>query len=297
MDDVLRWEQMDNIKGLQMVRGLNGEPGNITRVGMKDWVVTPTVYGEMGNVDERELTKRRKLGSVNEKIDITDIIAQIQTQQLTRELARMAQICWTVATSGTYSVYNRDGQIVSSDSFPIQTYTCSPGWGTVLTATPLLDLRAMKLLARGHSVDFGSKATIYMNQGTANNVLGNQNAADLFGRRGMYGATLNSIKSDNAILMENGLPQIEVFDGGYIDDTGKFTLYIPNNKAVLSGLRPNGAPVGRYRRTFNAVSRGTGSYMVIKEYEDEVPPKITVQRGHSGGPVLYWPSSLVMINC
>src|SRR5579872_927778 len=126
--------------------------------------------------------------------------------------------------------------------------------------------------------------------------MGNQNAADLFGRRGMYGATFNSLRDDNAIFLENALPQIEVYEGGYLNDQDVFTLFIPDNKGVLVGMRPGNAPVGAYRRTYNAQSNGPGSYMKIVEDEDEVPTRVVIHRGHSGGPVIYYPNAVVLLN-
>lgn len=295
-DDVLRWEQIDNYKGLQQIRGLNGDPPRVVRTGAKSYLASPGVFGEQVNVDERELTKRRRFGSFDQRIDVSDLVRQQQDFLLTRELDRMRYIGWTLAVTGAITVLNADGVTMYTDAFPLQTYTATTTWATKATATPLLDLRAIKLLARGHSVDFGSRAVLYVNQTTANNLLGNTNAGDLFGRRGMYGATLNSLASDNSILLENGLPQIEVYEGGYYNDAGKFTLFIPDNVGVLVGQRPGGVPVGNYRRTWNAVNKGSGSYMKIVEDDDDVPPRITLHRGHNGGIVVKFPSALVVLS-
>jgi hypothetical protein len=295
-DDVLRWEQLDNYKGLQQIRGLDGDPPKVQRTGAKSYLAQPGVFGEQATIDERELTKRRKFGSFETHMDVTDLVRMTQDFLIGRELDRMRYVGWTLATTGTISIQDKDGVTMYADTFPLQTFTAGVSWATLATATPLANLRAIKLLQRGHSVDFGSRAVLYVNQTTANNLMNNQNAADLFGRRGMYGATFNSLANDNAILLENGLPQIEVYDGGYYNDQGVFTLYIPNNTGVLVGMRPGGQPVGNYRRTFNAVNNGGGSYMKIQNETDEVPPRITVQRGHNGGPVVFFPSALVILN-
>lgn len=295
-DDVLRWEQLDNYKGLQQIRGLDGDPPKVQRTGAKSYLAEPGVFGEQANIDERELTKRRRFGSFENHMDVTDLVRMVQDFLITRELDRMRYIGWTLATTGTITVQDKDGVTMYADSFPLQTFTAGVTWATLATSTPLANLRAIKLLARGHSVDFGSKATLYVNQTTANNLMNNQNAADLFGRRGMYGATFNSLANDNSILLENGLPQIVVYDGGYYNDQGVFTLFIPTNTGVLVGGRPGGQPVGNYRRTFNATNNGGGSYMKIVDDEDDVPRRITIHRGHNGGPVVKFPSALVILN-
>jgi hypothetical protein len=296
-DDVLRWEQMDNYKGLQAIRGLNGDPPNVTRTGLKSYLATPGVFGEYETVDEREITKRRKSGTFDQRIDITDIVLEMQNHLLTRELDRMRYQAWTLAATGTITTITKDGVTLYSDAFPLQTYTAAVPWGptTTATATPLFDLRTVKLLARGHSVDFGSTATVYANQTTVNYMLNNTNAADLGGKRVLYGATVNALPDANRLYLENGLPQVVPYDGGYYNEAGQFVLFIPNNVAILFGKRPNGRPVGAYRRVFNAVSKSPGSYMQVLEDPNVVPPRVTVHRGHSGGVVVRYPSSIVIM--
>lgn len=295
-DDVLRWEQRDNYKGLQQIRGLNGDPPKVVHTGGKGYIAQPGVFGEQYNIDERELTKRRKDGTFDQHADITDLVRLGQDFLLGRELDRMRYVGWTLATTGTISIANADGVILYADTFPLQTFTASVSWATLATATPLADLRSVKLLQRGHSVDFGSRAILYVNQTTANNLMNNQNASDLFGRRGMYGATFNSLANDNSVLLENGLPQIEVYDAGYYNDAGVFTLYIPNNTGILAGMRPNGQPVGEYRRTYNATNNGGGSYMKVVQDQNDVPARVTIHRGHNGGVVVFFPSALVVMH-
>jgi hypothetical protein len=86
-------------------------------------------------------------------------------------------------------------------------------------------------------------------------------------------------------------------DDGYFDDNGTFQLFIPNGKVVVIGLRPNGRPAGAYRMTYNVTNNGGGSYMFVDDSRGEdVPPQIVVQRGHNGGPVIWFPSAIVVMN-
>lgn len=296
MDDVLRWEQLDNFRGLQQIRGLEGEFQHVARVGAKGYLMEPGVYGEDSTLGERELTKRRKWGSFTDRLDVSDQILEINNDLITREFNRIRQILWTLASTGTFSVSNADGTVVQTDAFPLQTFTASIGWGTKVTAIPLSDLRSVKLLGRGHSVDFGSKARAIGNQTTVNNLLGNLNANDLFGKRGPNGSTFNSLTNDNTILLENGLPQVEAFDDGYYDDNNAFQLFIPNNVLVVFGVRPNNRPVGKYRKTYNANTDKPGSFMTLKDTKGETVRRITVGRGHNGGPVIQFPSAIVIMN-
>lgn len=296
-DDVLRWEQEDNFRGLQQIRGVNGDPPKVARVGAKGYLMEPGVYGEHESIDERELQKRRKLGTFGDQVDVSDLVLGIQNHLITREFARVRQILWTLLTSGTFSVSTKDGVVAQTDTFPIQTYTAGTAWSTASTSTPLADLRAAKLLGRGHSVAFNQKARAFANQVTVNNMLANTNAADLGGRRGNMGATLNSLVGDNTIYMENALPQVEVMDDGYYDDYGAFQQFIPNAKVVVVGVRPNGRPVGEYRKTYNVNTNGGGSYMkVVDNMDRDVPREIVVHRGHNGGPVIMFPSAIIVMS-
>lgn len=297
-DTVLRWEQMDNYRGLQAIRGYNNELPKVARVGAKGFLMSPGVFGEHQTIDEQELTERRRLGSFTDRIDVTDLVRQIEEHLMTREIDRIRTILWTLVTTGTFSISTKDGVIEKTDTFPIQTFTSSPAWSTLASATPLADLRTVKLLARGHSVSFGNKAHLYINQTQANYLLENLNAGDLYGRRGTAGSTFNTMADDNRIFFENDLPQIVVYDEGYYDELGVFQLFIPTGKGVLIGGRPNGRPVGNYRMTYNANGNAPGSFMRVVDTGPETPSprKVIVERGHNGGPVIFFPSAVVLLN-
>lgn len=295
----LMWEQKDNYLGLQNVRGLGGKPSRIQRVGGKRYDMEPGVYGEYVDIDETELTVRRRWGTFGEPIDISDLVTEGQNQLLVRRLDRIELIGWTLLATGTFSVSSEDGSIVHTDTFPIQNFTAGVAWGTSATATPLANFRAVKLLARGRSVAFDSKSTVYMNQVTFNKLVTNTNANDLAGRRvtGLL-SPLNQ-KEINDILLGEGLPQIEIYDQGYLNDSGTFVPFIADDKAIVVGHRPSGAALAEYRMTLNANNAGAapGAYMkVIDHGELRVPRSIEVHDGHNGGPVIYFPGALVRMN-
>ncbi len=295
----VRWEQKDNYKGLQQLRGLNGAPHHVQRVGAKEYDMVPGVYGEFTTIDEKELTERRQWGTFGDPIGIDDLVADAQMYLLQRRLDRRRQISWSLVVSGTYSIPHPSGAVMHTDVFPIQTYTAAVPWSTVATATPFKDIRAVKLKYRGKSVDFGTGAKLYMNSTTLNNFLLNTNASDAFGRRMPNGATLNQLSDSQTILTANGLPEIVEYDGGYIDESGTFQLFIPDGKAVLIGRRTNGATIGEYRMTINANNPNLepGAYTrVIDHGEDSVPRRIDVHDGHNGGPCIYYPSAIVAMS-
>lgn len=297
---LLEWEQMDNYIGVQQARGLDGEPPRVKKVGFKQYLMSPGVYGEHVDFNETELTAVRQIGSFDSPLDLTDRVAQAQIQLKQRELDRIEQIGWLLLASGTFSVAGPNGSILHQDTFAMQTFTAPVGYATTATATPFADLRAIKLLHRGRSVSFGAGATLYVNQTTLNNILNNANPQDLFGRRVTGLVTINNVGDLNRLLAGDDLPQIAVYDEGYIDDNGTFQLYIPVNKAILVGKRPAGQTIGQYVMTRNANNPNTapGPYVKVVDNGDRaVPRRIEVHAGHNGGPVLFYAGSIVVINC
>lgn len=296
---LLIWEQLDNFKGLQQVRGLNGEPPRVQPVGIKQYQMAPGVYGEYVPLDELQMTVRRAMGSWATPIDLTDLVMEKQDQLLTRRLDRVEQIGWTLLSSGVFSVAAQHGSVLHTDSFPINTYTAPVPWSTFASSSPLADFSFVQLLSRGFSVDFGARAVAYMNRKTFNNLRQNINPADIYGRRNVGLSTYNNLQGINQLLTGDDLPGIVVYDQGYYDDAAVFHTFIPENIVIIVGVRPAGQTVGEYRMTRNANNpdMAPGPYMkVIDLGEIKVPRNIEVHDGHSGGPVLWYPSAVVVMN-
>lgn len=316
----LRWEQMDSFKGLQQLRGIGGEPNRVAKVGAKSYLMEPGAYGEFQTIDEKELLERRPLGSWDGFVNISDLVMTAQDQLLNRRINRIKWILWQLLTTGRFYVPlvtapstggATPGSAGHSDQwisvtglgqYGFQSATSAVAWDTYATATPLQDFRAIKLLARGRSVDFGPGATAYMNQSTFNHLIRNTNAADFGGKRAMNQtfSTLTSVSDVNRVFLDADLPQIAIHDDGYIDDNGVFQLYIPTGTCVVVGKRVNGDPLGNYVYTRNMVNGGEpGPYMFVNDYNAapirRVPPSIEVHDGHNGGPVLYYPSAIVRL--
>lgn len=292
---ILEWEQKDNYIGLQQLRGLDGQPARVKRVGQKKYLTEPGAYGEFVEIKEAEVTKRRQIATFGQPIDISDLVREGQDQLLIRRLDRIEQIGWTLLGTGTFSVSGPTG-IVHTDRFNLQTYTAGVAWATSATATPLANFRAVQLLARGHSTSFGAQATVAMNRVTFNSLVTNTNANDLAGRRVTGLLSPLNLEEINRILLGEDLPQIVVYDEGYIDDAGTFQPFIANNTAIVIGQRRNGS-IAEYLMTRNANNPGLapGAYTKVKYKEDEVPFNCQVHDGHNGGPAIYYPGSIVIM--
>ena len=299
--DVLMWEAYDRMTGLQSVRGLNGDPTHVRPVGAKGYVAQPGVYGEFRRIDEKRMTQARPLGQMAGAIDLTREVRREQDYLLGREIDRIRQIGWTLVGTGTFSVLNESGQVIHTDRYTMQTATAGVVWSTSATASPLADFRSVQLLSRGHSVDFGSGAVAYMNRATFNELVTNTNTNDVAGRRVTGLLSPLNLEEINRILLGEGLPQIQIYDQGYIDDNDTFQLFIPNDVVIIVGQRTTGAALGEYRMTRNANNPNfaPGPYVHVVDSlngDKPVPRRIEVHRGHNGGPVLFYPNGIVRMS-
>ena len=301
---MLSWEQEDNWTGLQQVRGIGGDPPKINKVGWKRFVETPGYYGEFEPIDEIEMTLRRQMGTWAQPVDISDLVMKAQDRLLARRRDRIASMLWTLVTTGTFSVSGPNGTVLHTGAYTTQSFNASVGWGTAATSTPLADFRAVQLLARGYSVDFGASALAYMNRVTANKVLVNTNAADLGGRRLAGLLPVNNLAGVNTLLTGEGLPNIAIFDDGYLRESdGAFVPFIPDDVVVVFGRRTSGATIGNYvyTRNVNNPDMAPGPYSAVIDRGADgpgrhIPRLIEVHDGHNGGPVIYFPSAIVVMD-
>lgn len=297
-DTLLIWEQYDNFTGLQQVRGLNGEPGKVNKIGAKQYMMQPGVYGEYQPIDETELTRRRQVGTFGSPIDISDLVLLANNQLLQRQMNRKRKMGWDLLTQGFFTNTAPNGTVVHSDSYSQRIYTSIVPWTTAATATPLQDFRNVLLLRRGYSIRLDSSTRAYANQTTINAGLANLNAADLYGKRTAGLSTINTLTGINQLFTGEGLPNLTPWDDGYYDDTNVFRLFIPDGYIVVAGGRTSGAPAGKFISTRNANNPGmaAGPYSkVIDSLETKVPRTIQVHRGFNGGIALYFPSSFIVM--
>jgi hypothetical protein len=303
--DLVAWEQKDNYVGLQGVRGIGGQPGRVARVGGKRYIVQPGYYGEHITLDEQELTRRRAFGTFNQPIDISDLVMDAQDQLLSRRIDRIRYIGWTLLSSGTFSVTHPEtGQVLHTDTFSLQTATALVNWATAGSATPLKDFRALQLLSRGSSTSFNAKAQVVMNRKEFNKLVANTNTSDLAGRRTSGLQTVLTLDEINRVLLGEDLPQIVVYDEGYLNDAGTFVPFIPDEKVIVVGVRPGNAPIGEYVMTRNVNNEGleAGAYTAVIDTgasagaAQQIPRKVDVHDGHNGAPTMEFPGAVVVMD-
>lgn len=298
--DMLVWEQRDSYNGLMQFRGLNGEPPKVQRLGSNLFRQQPGAYGEFELLDEEEMTRRAQPATWFVPIKVDDLTTMCHNHLMVRQNNRMRWIVAQLLTTGAFVVLDKDGAIGHVDSYKIQIYTASITWATVATATPLANLRAIPILGRGQSTNFGAGAEAWMTQATFNNMLGNTNIGDLRGERLEYGQTVKSLKDVNLVLTQNNLPTIRIYEDGYQDTSKTWHTFLPDNMVAFVGKRMNNQNLGEFRMTKNlAAPNGLGVYdkVVPKGMEDNQapPPRIEVHRGFNGGPVLYFPGAIFIM--
>lgn len=304
----VRWTQEDNYFGLQNLRGMDGEPTHVNRIGARTFEYEPGVFGEFIDITETELTNRAGSADVlTVPINVDDLVVDADRQLVGRENDRIESSIWTLLVTGVLQITidGPDGtQIGYTDSYPIQTFTAAIPWSTTATAVPVRNFQSVQNLAVGKSVDLGAGATAYMNTVTANNLLNNTNQADLAGRRTNNGGTFNTISDITSFIVAQNLPRIAIYDEGYIaKQGGTFQKFIPDNKVVVVGRRRSGATVGEYIMTRNA-NNGyrPGPYRYVLDRANGVgaakrtPANLEVHRGHNGGPTMKYPSAIVVMN-
>lgn len=294
---ILEWEQRDNWRGMQQLRGLDGAPSYVKMVGYKRYRATPAYYGEYMTLNEEMLTMRAAATPDGTPVNIDDLVAERQDYLNERERNVLEYIHWKAILDGAITFIGPTGAYYH-DEFDRQTATFSD-WSNLTTATPLLDFINLKLLGRGKSVTFGTGALYFMNTQMVSYLLRNNNPADLGGQFAYsQGGTkpVKTLPEINTMLNSFGLGTIVEYDETYETDTGVVTNWLPNDKVAIIGRRTNGDELGEYRMTRNANNEGLapGRYeKVVDTLDREVPRRITVHRGHNGGLVIYYPSAIV----
>lgn len=307
---IIQWQQRDNYRGLQQLRGLDGSPNYVKPVGNNLFSYTPGVFGEYGTVTETELMNRAGSVSADVPIDVTDLVTGWQDLLIQRELDRIEQIIWTLLSTGTFSVSTPStaagqGTVAMKDTFTLQTQSRAVDWDTVATATPLVDIRAVQAKGLGKGVSFGASAMAILNRVTLNKLLSITNTSDIGGRRTLGGGTINSLAEINRILNGEDLPALTVYDEGYYTDANIFTKFVPDDKVIFIGSRTSGEKIGEYLMTRNISNPGygPGSYDFVRDRtgnapdgQKYVPANMEIHRGHNGGPAIYFPGSICILS-
>ncbi len=295
-DYYINWVIREDVYGLQGGSILEGESEYVKRLQYKEYQVTPGVFRDKTEIKETELTKLRDISDVSLPAKIEDITTDIQTQFQTRQDDRVLYDLWNLLVYGTVDITDKNGSVVSNLKYTRNYSGVSTPWSTAATSKPLFDLESIvnTAIETGTSSLFDKNAKMFANTKTINYLKRNANANDMFGRLQGGGNTVNNLGELNEFLADDNLPTFVQYDRGYkTSATASLTKFIPDNYVVIIGYRPDQSKVGGYQMVKNAVS-GTkaGSYYLMKDKTDEVPPHIALYQGHNGGAVVNYPSAV-----
>lgn len=310
---VVQWDELDSERGMTAPHTMGTDPKIDTRPGSTLREFEPIPFKETDLVKENELLKARAYGTLGGVVNITDAISRIAKSRVDKNRIRVEWTRWQ-ALLGQLTILENGVRV--NESFAVQTHDVAVPFSTVATAAPLKEFNAVMLKFRATGAS-AQGAEAYMNQATANNLLENQNENDLKGFQNANFVHLPySMEEMNKIQTARGLPKLVVYDEGYIDEAGSFQNFIPNGKIIVVGKRPAGQAIGKWLMTptLHRVKNGmpapgmfeiievngmpsTGSVTVnLQQLGQHKNPKIEVTGGVYGGPVLYYPRSIVVMD-
>lgn len=295
------WEQRDNPYDLMPARSINGTAQFIQLLGGNRFELDPGRYSAFTTLPESIIEQMRNYGEYHEPMNLEEHVMVAQDRLLDMRLKRMRWIIWTLITSGSYTIFAPNGGIVETNTYPFQQITTVTAWSNLNNATPLQDMRYAKTLQVGHSVRFDRAGKAFCNFNTMNNLLNNNNSADIGGKRRDVGATFNSLENINEVFTANDLPAIEAYAEGYYDSAGTFHTFIPDNIVVIVGRRINGETVGEFQMTRNAANADAapGPYTFVTDSIQTgvpVPRTIRVDDGFNGGVAMWYPNAVIILN-
>lgn len=310
MSQKVRWDERERDRGLTAPHVMGTDPKIDTRQGSKQYEYEPIPFKETDLLKESEILRSRELGTMAGTLDLGNEIARIAKGRFDKTMARVEKLRWD-ALKGAISI--TENGVTVSETYAVETHTPLVDWDTPATARPLADFNALKLKFRGTGAS-AAGAIAYMNQKTANWLLENQNAADIKGfQNSNYTSLPYSVEELNKILAIRGLPQIFVYDEGYIAENNTWTPFLADAEVIVVGKRPQGQAVGDFmstatlHRSVNG-QPGPGYFTVVEvngQPSEQVGsvsmsqlgaaknPKVEITGGIYGGVRMIYPKSVI----
>jgi hypothetical protein len=297
--NVITYERLGVFRGLMASRHVSGPAGRTRLPGGESWSAPPGYYATTTVIGEQDMINRRELGSWTDwdgDAKQTGLASDQITQQM---LDRMEKNVFDLLFTGGYVVRDQAGTETQRTIYPVQEFTPVTAFSNRASSTPLAYLRdtIATLEAQGNSVDYRG-GTLLCNRATANELVNNQNPADIGGKRLANGATPNALQDVNSLLMANDLPTIQIYNEGYHPEVGGHELFLPNGKIALIGKRTDGEPIGEscVTRAGQNPNAAPDWFLFVRDFRQEVPCRVEVTGGFNGGPKLFYPEALARIN-
>ena len=310
MAQKVRWDERDRDRGMTAAHVMGTDPKTDARQGSKTYEYEPIPFKETDILKESEILRSRELGTLAGTLDLSAEIARIAKNRFDKTMVRVEKLIWDTL-KGAIAIDENGVKI--DETFAVQTHTPAVDWDTPATATPLADFNALKLKFRATGAN-AAGAVAYMNQKTCNWLLENQNAADIKGfQNSNFVALPYSLDELNKVMSARGLPQIVVYDEGYIAENDTWTPFLADAEVIVVGQRQAGESVGDFMSTpslHNSVNGqpGPGYFSLIEvngQPSEQVGsvsmgqlgmaknPKVEITGGIYGGTRLIYPKSVI----
>ena len=307
---VVQWDELDAMRGMTSPHVMGTDPKIDIRQGSKLRQFEPIPFKETDLVKENELLKARQYGTLGGVVNLSEMIARIAKDRVDKNRIRCEWTRWQ-AFKGQLNIVENGVRV--NETFPVQSYTPLVTWDNRGTAKILQDVNAIKRMFRGTGASIGGAVAIG-NSTTISAMLENTNNSDLAGFRSEnFRNTTYDLADMNKIFAARGLFALEENDEGYIDDNGSFQTWVDDGELLIFGKRPAGQSLGKWLMTptLHRSSNGmpapgmfeiievngqpsTGSTVV--QLGQHKNPKIEITGGVYGGPVIYYPRSIVKVN-
>lgn len=310
----VRWDELDAERGMTAPHAMDADPRIDKRPGSKTREYEPIPFKESDVIKESELLRARELGTLGNVVNIDRVVARVMKSRADKTKIRAEWCVWQMA-QGVIDV-NENGVLVH-ETFPIQTFDPVVAWDVFATATPFKDWQAACMKFRGPIGATAKGGFGYMNQKTCNHMLNNRNEDDLWGMlQRRFTSTEFGLKEVTTIFEDFGLATPKVYDGGYVDRNGDYQFFVPDDVVIVKGKRQLNQVIANFattpslhRRTPAGVNApgffsileingrpNDGAGVVLSELGDSSNPQIKHTGGVYGGPVCWYPRSIVKMD-
>lgn len=312
---VVQWDELDAERGMTAPHVMGTDPKIDTRPGSKLREFEPIPFKETDLIKENELLRARQFGTLGGVVDLNAVCGRIAKARVDKNRLRAEWTRWQ-AMRGQLSMFENGVRI--NESFPIQQFTPVIPWDDRAASFILRDTNAIKRMFRGTgasikgAVAFGASETISA-------IIENNNPDDLGKFHGdNYNEATYSVEDANKLFSKRGLFTLVEMDEneGWIDEDGDFQPWLAPGELIIVGTRPKGQKIGGWKMTptLHRIKNGmpapgmfeiievngqpsSGSQMVnMVQLGQSKNPKIEITGGLYGGPVLYYPRSIIKVN-
>jgi hypothetical protein len=292
----IAWDIKGPATGMIMPHSLNADPKPIEFIKLASKSQPTAFWKESAILNESDFLEIRKAGSFSELMGRELVTTYLQ--KLNQRIdARIEWLIWN-CLFGTVTI-NENNVIREIDyEIPVGNKVGPPTvpWSTIATAKPLADI--LTWVAKFDGTGSGN-ATAYMNKKTAGYLAQNAEIRDLVKQStNVMSIGVNNISS-LVIPLVGDLKDIVIYNEGYINSSGVWTKFIPDNKVIFIGEPAPGEELGNMVFT-PSLHNGSidspqpGKFLVTEDKTSGVNPIYTICSGFYGIPVLYHPSWVIV---